>query len=178
MEGPGTVPQDAAIFLPSGWICVEGLSLGLISKVKDTLFLTFWWDGTVLLRIRQIQLILTEPECLTLEKRARLPRIFSWHYSEFTLNIGHEQLRRHLLIVVLESLINVFFVWTMENSWSNNAIWSYRLLSSFKVNDIFNPSHGLNIIWKSNHFVMATFLALNFYQNTKNTAVLNCKFQR
>ena len=32
--------------------------------------------------VRQSQLILTEPECWTLEKRADFSPIFSWHYSD------------------------------------------------------------------------------------------------
>ena len=37
--------------------------------------------------VRQSQLILTEPECRTLEKRADFPQIFSWHYSEKLENL-------------------------------------------------------------------------------------------
>ena len=44
----------------------------------------FWrklYSQVLEMTVRHIQLILTEPECQTLEKRADFFLIFSWHYS-------------------------------------------------------------------------------------------------
>ena len=51
----------------------------------------FWrklYSQVLEMTVRHIQLILTEPECQTLEKRADFFLIFSWHYSVLFLKLS------------------------------------------------------------------------------------------